>query len=189
MNLTERKKGKELSTISSSRLSEITGIKSYQIRKDFSYFGEFGRRGIGYPLLKLTAALKDILKSNQQWDLVLVGVGHLGTAFLYYKGFSKRGFTIKAVFDNDILKVGKKIGNTRIRHIQEMEEFLKKQKIQIGVITVPFQCAQEVADKMIAGGVRSILNFAPISIKHPPEISIKHIDIAIELEKLVYYLF
>lgn len=186
--MTEEKRGKKVSTISSSRLSEITGIKSYQIRKDLSYFGEFGKRGIGYPVLELTAILKEILKSNQKWDLILVGAGHLGTAFLYYKGFSKRGFTIKAVFDNDVFKIGKKIGNYRIRHIQEIEEFIKKQKIQIGIITVPFQFAQEVADKMIAGGIRSILNFAPISIKHPPEISIKHIDIAIELEKLVYYL-
>lgn len=188
VSLIEESKGKNLSTISSSKLSEITGVKSYQIRKDFSYFGEFGKRGIGYPVLELTAILKEILKSNQKWNLVLVGVGNLGTALLHYKGFSKRGFRIRAVFDNDLVKVGKKVGNIRIRHIQEMEMFLREQKIQIAIIAVPVQFAQEVADKMVAGGVKSILNFAPISIKHPPEISIKHIDIAIELEKLVYYL-
>jgi len=188
VSLIEENKEKDLSIISSSRLSEITGIKSYQIRKDLSYFGEFGKRGIGYPVLELTAILKEILKSNQKWDLILVGVGNLGTALLHYKGFSKRGFRIRAVFDNDLLKVGKRIGNIRIKPIQEMEMYLKEQKIQIAIIAVPVQFAQEIADKIIAGGVRSILNFAPISIKHPPEISIKHIDIAIELEKLVYYL-
>lgn len=187
-SLIEAKREDKLSTISSSRLSDITGINPYQIRKDFSYFGEFGKRGIGYPVFELAAKLKEILKSNQKWDLVLVGAGNLGNAFLCYKGFPKRGFKIKAVFDNDILKVGKKIGNLKIRRIQEMEKYLKEQKIQIGIITVPSQSAQEVADKMIAGGVRSILNFAPISIKHSREISIKHIDIAIELERLVYYL-
>jgi len=128
------------------------------------------------------------LKSNQKWDLILVGVGNLGTAFLNYKGFSKRGFTIKAVFDNDISKVGGKIGDIRVRHIQEIETFLKEQKIQIAIMAVPAQCAQEVADKLFAGGIRSILNFAPVNIKHPRGISIKHIDIAIELEKMVYYL-
>jgi len=128
------------------------------------------------------------LKSNQKWDLVLVGFGNLGTAFLNYKGFSKRGFTIKAVFDNDISKVGKKIGDIRVRHIQEIEAFLKEHKIQIAIMAVPAQCAQEVAEKLFAGGIRSILNFAPVNIKYPKGISIKHIDIAIELEKMVYYL-
>lgn len=187
-SLIEAKRVNEFSTISSSRLSDITGINPHQIRKDLSYFGEFGKRGIGYPVLELFTKLKEILKSNQKWNLVLAGAGNLGTAFLCYKGFLKRGFIIKAVFDNDMAKVGKKIGNIRIRHIQDMEKFLKEQKIRIGIIAVPSQSAQEVADQMIAGGVRSILNFAPISIKHPRKISIKHIDIAIELEKLVYYL-
>ncbi len=178
----------KLATISSSELSDITGISPHQIRKDFSYFGKFGRRGIGYPLLKLTLRLKKILKSNQKWDLILVGVGNLGNAFLRYEGFSKRGFRIKALFDNDRLKVGKIVENITIRHILELENFLKEEHIKIGIITVPSQHAQSIADIMIAGGVKSILNFAPISIKHPPGVSIKHIDLAIELEKLVYYL-
>lgn len=179
----------KLSTISSSKLSEITGINSYQIRKDFSYFGEFGKRGIGYPVSGLAKKLKKIMKSNKKWDIALAGAGNIGTAFLRYKGFSKRGFTIRLVFDNDILKIGTEIDNIKILPIQEMEEHLKKQKIKIGIIAVPAQSAQEVADKMIAGGVRSILNFAPASIRHSQGVSIKHIDIAIELEKLVYYLF
>ena len=178
-----------LSTISSAKLSEITGINSNQIRKDFSYCGTFGKRGVGYPLLELAEQLKEVMRADQKWDVALVGVGNIGTAFLRYKGFSKRGFTIKLVFDNDVSKIGTKIDNIRIQDIQKMEKCLKKQKIKIGIITVPAESAQEVAHKMIDGGVRSILNFAPISIKHPPEVSIKHIDIAIELEKLVYYLF
>lgn len=177
-----------LSTISSSRLSDITGINSYQIRKDLSYFGEFGKRGIGYPVVELAYKLKEILKSNQKWALILAGAGNLGTAFLRYKGFSKRGFEIKAVFDNDILKVGKKIGHLKVQHINQMEKFLKSEKIIIGIIAVPARSAQEVADLMISGGIKSIVNFAPITLKHPKEVMIKNIDIAIELERLVYYL-
>jgi len=187
--LLETRDRNKLSTISSSKLSEITGINSYQIRKDFSYFGEFGKRGIGYPVSELAKKLKKIMKSNKKWDIALAGAGNIGTAFLRYKGFSKRGFTIRLVFDNDILKIGTEIDNIKILPIQEMEEHLKKHKIKIGIIAVPAQSAQEVADKMIAGGVRSILNFAPVSIRHSQGVSIKHIDIAIELEKLVYYLF
>ncbi len=114
----------------------------------------------------------------------------MGTAFLRYEGFSKKNFKIKAVFDNDVAKIGKEIGNISIRPTQEIETFLKEQKIQIAIIAVPAQSAQEVADKLIAGGVRSILNFAPVTIKYPRGIGIliKHIDIAIELEKLIYYL-
>lgn len=178
----------KFSTISSSKLSEITGINSNQIRKDLSYFGKFGKRGIGYPSIKLAEKLKKILKSNKKWDLVLVGVGNLGTAFLRYKGFHKRGFTIKAIFDNDSMKIGKKIDNISIRSAQEIENYLKEQKIQIAIITVPANNAQEVADRLIAGGVKAILNFAPIGIRHPSEVSIKNIDIAIELEKLIFYL-
>lgn len=129
------------------------------------------------------------MRADQKWDVALVGVGNIGTAFLRYKGFSKRGFKIKLVFDNDVLKVGTEIDKIKIRPIQEMEKFLKNQKIKIGIIAVPAEAAQGVADQMISGGVKSILNFAPTSIKHPSGVSIKHIDIAIELEKLVYYLF
>ncbi len=170
-------------------MSEITGINSSQIRKDFSYFGAFGKRGVGYPLFGLTEQLKEVMRAGQKWDVALVGVGNIGTALLRYKGFSKRGFNIKLVFDNDVSKIGTKVDNIKIQDIQKMEKCLKDQKINIGIITVPAESAQEVAYKMIGGGVRSILNFAPINIKHPPEVSIKHIDIAIELEKLVYYLF
>ncbi len=184
----ETKINNPLLTISSSRLSDITGINPYQIRKDLSYFGEFGKRGIGYPVIELAAQLKEILKSNQTWNLVLVGAGNLGTAFLRYRGFARRGFIIKAVFDNDNRKIGQKIGNMRIRHIQEMEKYLKSKKIIMGIITVPARSAQEVADLMISAGIKSILNFAPINLKHPQEIMIQNIDIAIELERLVYYL-
>ncbi len=184
----EENKINKHATISSSTFSDITGISSHQIRKDLSYFGKFGKRGVGYPVFKLVLKLKKILKSNQKWDLILVGVGNLGNAFLRYEGFSKRGFRIKALFDNDKLKVGKIVENITIKHIGELEDFLKGEHVKIGIITVPSPHAQNVADIMIAGGVKSILNFAPISIKHPAGVSIKHIDLAIELEKLVYYL-
>lgn len=129
------------------------------------------------------------MRAGQKWDVALVGVGNIGTAFLRYKGFSKRGFSIKLVFDKDVSKVGTEIDKIKVRPIQEMGKFLKKHNVKIGIIAVPAEAAQEVADQMVAGGIKSILNFAPVSLKHPSEVSIKHIDIAIELEKLVYYLF
>ncbi|MDD4362904.1 MAG: redox-sensing transcriptional repressor Rex [Atribacterota bacterium] len=186
--LIEAEEGNIAENISSSELAKITGITSSQIRKDLSYFGEFGKRGIGYPVLKLIGVLRDILIANKKWDVIMVGAGNIGKAFLRYKGFQKRGFTIKAAFDIDKDKIGKTIDSTKVIHIQHMENFIKENRIKIGIITVPSECAQDVAEKMIAGGIKSILNFAPVSIRHPKNVRVNHIDIAIELEKLVYYL-
>ena len=187
-SLIEAEKREKIEPISSSKISELTGINPNQIRKDLSYFGEFGKRGIGYPVHDLVFTLREILRSSKKWDIIIAGVGNIGKAFIRYKGFQSKGFTITGVFDSDMSKVGRIVGGIKIIHVRSMEVYIRKQNIKIGIITVPARSAQDVADKMIAGGIKSILNFAPIGIKHPEDVIINHIDIAIELERLVYYL-
>ncbi len=185
--MTESENGKK-KTISSSEISELTGISAYQVRKDLAYFGEFGKRGIGYPIHDLLVALKSILGSSEKWDIVLAGAGNLGEALIRYKGFQKRGFVIKGIFDNNRSKIGKKFNGIKVRDIHSMESFLRKKNIKIGIIAVPAESAQEVANHMIAGGINSILNFAPTPLKCPKYVRVNTIDISIELERLVYFL-
>ena len=174
--------------ISSSGIAEMTGINSAQIRKDLAYFGEFGKRGIGYPLIDLSKELKNILGLDKKWSVIIAGAGNLGKALVKYKGFQKRGFIIKGIFDNNPSKIGNKYDHIFIYDIKEIEEFILAEKINIGIIVVPADSAQEVADKMVAGGVKAILNFAPIHITLPPEIKIHNVDLSIEFEGLTYYL-
>jgi len=174
--------------ISSSEITEITGINSAQIRKDLAYFGEFGKRGIGYPLIDLIRELKKILGLDRKWSVIIVGAGNLGKALVKYKGFQKKGFIIKGIFDNNSLKIGKKLDHIFIYDTKEIEKYIQAENINIGILVVPADSAQEVADKMVAGGIKAILNFAPIHIVLPPEIKIHNVDLSIEFEGLTYYL-
>ncbi|TET09153.1 MAG: redox-sensing transcriptional repressor Rex [Candidatus Atribacteria bacterium] len=184
--ITEKEKGLEV--ISSFKIAEMTGINSAQIRKDLAYFGEFGKRGIGYPIIDLEKELKKILGLDKKWSVIIAGAGNLGKALVKYKGFQKRGFIIKGIFDNNPSKIGKKLGHIFIYDIKEVEKFIQAENINIGILVVPADSAQEVADKMIAGGIKAILNFAPIHIVLPPEIKIHNVDLSIEFEGLTYYL-
>ena len=186
--LTETQRGQYMTTISSPEISEITGINPNQIRKDLSYFGEFGKRGIGYPIKELLNQLKGILKSSEKWDVILVGAGKIGKALLRYRGFKKRGFHIKAVFDNKKTKIGQSIDSIKIYDVKDIKNYINKWNIKIGIVTVPAQSAQEVVDIMVAGGIKSILNMAPVCVKHPRDVIVNNIDLSIELERLVYYL-
>ena len=174
--------------ISSSGIAEITGINSAQIRKDLAYFGEFGKRGIGYPLIDLIRELKNILGLDKKWSVIIAGAGNLGKALVKYKGFQKKGFIIKGIFDNNLSKIGNKYDHIFIYDIKEIEEFIQAEKINIGIIVVPADSAQDVADKMATGGVKAILNFAPVHITLPLEIKIHNVDLSIEFEGLTYYL-
>jgi len=184
----ETEKGKELEFISSSKIAEITGINSAQIRKDLAYFGEFGKRGRGYPLINFSRELKKILGLDKKWSVIIAGAGNLGKALVKYKGFQKRGFIIKGIFDNNPSKIGKKLGHIFIYDIKEMEKFIQAENINIGILVVPADSAQEVANKMVVGGIKAILNFAPIHIALPPEIMIHNVDLSVEFEGLTYYL-
>jgi len=184
----EREKGNRLKIIPSFEIAEMTGINSAQIRKDLAYFGEFGKRGLGYPLVDLNRELKKILGLDKEWSIIIAGAGNLGKALVKYKGFQKRGFIIKGIFDNNRSKIGKKLGHIFIYDIKEIEKFILTEKIGIGILAVPADSAQKVADKMVAGGVKAVLNFAPVHIVLPPEIRIHNVDLSIEFEGLTYYL-
>lgn len=184
----ETEKGKDLIIISSFKIAEMTGINSAQIRKDLAYFGEFGKRGIGYPVIDLGKELKKILGLDKKWPVIIAGAGNLGKALVKYKGFQKRGFIIKGIFDNNPSKIGKRLGHIFIYNIKEIKKFIQTENISIGIIVVQADSAQEVANKMVAGGIKAILNFAPVHIVLPPEIKIHNVDLSIEFEGLTYYL-
>jgi len=184
----ETQNEEDLKIISSFKIEEMTGINSAQIRKDLAYFGEFGKRGLGYPLIDLSRELKKILGLDKKWSVIIAGAGNLGKALVKYKGFQKRGFIIKGIFDNNPSKIGKKLGHIFIYNIKEIEKIVQTENISIGIIVVPADSAQEVADKMVAGGIKAILNFAPVHIFLPPEIKIYNVDLSIEFEGLTYYL-
>lgn len=186
--ISETEKEKELKVISSFKIAEMTGINSAQIRKDLAYFGEFGKRGIGYPVIDLGKELKKILGLDKKWPVIIAGAGNLGKALVKYKGFQKRGFIIKGIFDNNSSKIGKRLGHIFIYNIKEIKKFIQTENISIGIIVVQADSAQEVANKMVAGGIKAILNFAPVHIVLPSEIKIHNVDLSIEFEGLTYYL-
>ena len=177
-----------LEIISSFEIAEMTGINSAQIRKDLAYFGEFGKRGRGYPLINFSRELKKILGLDKKWSVIIAGAGNLGKALVNYRGFLKKGFIIKGIFDNNPSKIGKKLGHIFIYDIKEMEKFIQAKNINIGILVVPADSAQEVANKMVVGGIKAILNFAPIHIALPSEIMIHNVDLSVEFEGLTYYL-
>lgn len=178
----------DFEVISSSEMAGITGINSAQIRKDLAYFGEFGKRGVGYSLKNLSKELKNILGLDKKWPIIIVGAGNLGQALINYKGLEKRGFVIEGIFDNSPIKIGKKLRQIIIQDVKGIENFIKKKNIKIAVLTVPAISAQEVADRMVRGGIKAILNFAPIRIILSPEVKIHNVDLSIEFEGLTYYL-
>lgn len=184
----QRLSEKGIQTTSSQELGEIVGISAAQIRKDISQFGEFGKQGTGYSIPFLLDRLKDILKVDRVWDVVVVGMGELGHALARYNGFANRGFVIKMVFDSDPEKVGQKVGGFEILDMSVMAEKLKQNKIKIAMLTVPASSAQEVADQLVKAGVKAILNYAPISLTVPQGVKVQHIDPAIHLQRMTYYL-
>lgn len=173
-------------TTSSSQLGSLLGFTDAQVRKDLAYFGHFGYPGIGYRCDELIAAVKKILGTDQQWPAALVGVGNLGRALLGYKGFQQRGFRIVAAFDADASKVGMEIEGVHVYHLDDLPEVARKNRIRLGVIAVPAPAAQLVADRLVAIGVEGILNFAPVTINVPAQVSKVGVDLAIELEQLSF---
>lgn len=173
---------------SSQELGEMLGISSAQIRKDLSYFGEFGKQGMGYEVPYLRDQLRRILQVDRHWDMVLVGAGDLGHAIVNYAGFKRWGYRVVAVFDNDPAKVGMLMGDLTIRNASELEETIGAGHVRIGIIAVPAPHAQAVAERMIRGGIRAILNYAPINLNLPPEVRVHSIDPVVGLQSMSYYL-
>ena len=175
-------------TISSQELADRFGLNSAQVRKDLAYFGEFGVRGIGYYVSILKGELQKILGLDRQWSVALVGFGHLGSALVRYKGFGRQGFQIAAIFDEDPAKVGGEVDAIPIFDIRDLTRELRGRGIQIGIVAVPAESAQAVADQLVAGGIKAILNFAPARLRVPRDVRLQNVDLSIELETLSFYL-
>lgn len=189
INCLERLGAENNPVTSSEMLGESCQVSPAQIRKDLSYFGEFGVRGVGYDTKKLKSEIKGILGLNHNWPTTVVGVGKLGQALLNFAFFRKHGFRIIAAFDSDENKIGNELSNgVTILPTTNIEKTVKDEKIIIGIITTPADFAQEVADKLVAGGIKGLLNFAPIKVKVPETITLRNVSITSELDNLAYLL-
>ena len=178
--------GKRL--ISSHRLAEREGITSAQVRKDLSYFGSFGRRGLGYNVQHLRDRIRGILGLDRRWRVALIGAGNIGAALLAYRGFARQGFDVVAVFDRDPLRIGQRLGDLAIRDIAELPRVAGELRIEMGVIATPVRAAQEVADLLVAAGVGGILNFAPRKLFVPAHVALRNVDMSVEFESLSFSL-
>jgi len=174
-------------SISSEELAELGGVNAAKVRKDLSYLGSYGTRGVGYDVEFLIFQIKRELGLTHEWHVVIVGAGHLGQALAGYGGFSERGFPIGGVVDIDDAKVGSVIGGVRVRHVDELAKIVQAQEISIGVIATPGSAAQDAADALVAAGITSVLNFAPTIISVPHGISVRKVDLAVELQILSYH--
>ena len=174
--------------VSSDELGEKVGCTGVQIRKDLSFFGEFGETGKGYHVRELNDALSRVLGIDKRWKVALVGAGHLGSALLAYPQFEERGFSIEAVFDNDARKIGRERGKVRVLDVLELPETVRERDIRIGIIAVPAQVAQEIADMLVSSGVRAMLNFTPARVSVPEDVRVRNVDLSRELECLSYFL-
>ena len=175
-------------TTSSQELGERVGISAAQIRKDISQFGEFGKQGTGYSIPFLIDKLREILKVNRMWDIVIVGAGDMGHALSRYQGFTSRGFQVAMIFDNDPSKIGQKVGDCTIEDAAKMGDRIRTARIKMAMLTVPAASAQEVADQLVQAGVKAILNYAPTSINVPENVHVQHIDPSTHLQRMTYYL-
>jgi redox-sensing transcriptional repressor len=174
-------------TASSQALAEAAGVKPTQLRKDLTSFGHFGTRGLGYDVETLRDKIAEVLGSKQLQPVVLVGVGHLGSALLAYKGFERENFEIVAGFDVDIKRKRRKTYSQPILSLDKLDGFVRSRKIRMAIITVPPSTAQEVANRLVVVGVNAILNFAPVVLHVPANVVVNNVNLAIELENLSYF--
>ncbi len=180
---------KEGKTITSSQeLSERLDLSSAQIRKDLSYFGEFGKQGTGYHIEFLQKQLRQILHIDRKWDLAIIGAGDLGRALVNYQGFAAQGFNLVAIFDNAPKKIGMQVGSLTVQHIDELPRVAHEKKIQVMILAIPAGVAQGVANQLVELGIKSILNYAPITLNAPPDVRVYYIDPIVGLQSMMYYL-
>lgn len=168
--------------VSSVQIAEGVGSTPAKVRKDLSYFGDFGKRGVGYDVSDLNKRLKKLLGTDREWKTILIGAGNLGTALATYAGFSKRGYRLEGIFDSSQEKIGQKIGKHSILSMTELTHFIEEEGIEIAIITVPVTAAQSVADLLAETEISGILNFAPMAIKAPKHIVTRNLDLGVELE-------
>lgn len=182
----QRAQGEGTATLSSSQLGALLGFTDAQVRKDLAFFGHFGHPGVGYRCGELAGAIRKILGTDRTWTVAMVGVGNLGRALLGYRGFAPQGFRIVAAFDSNPAKVGLAIDGVPILAIDDLESTIRTEGVTLGVIATPGGAAQQVADRLVNAGVRGVLNFAPVTLSLPPEVSQVGVDLGTELEQLCF---
>ena len=175
-------------TASSDELAHLCGTTPAQVRKDLSFFGSFGKRGLGYPVHALTAHLREILGLGREWKVVIVGAGKIGAALANYRGFFQRGFRVVGIYDNSPDKVGQRWGESVIRDTATLADDVRHEEALIAVVAIPAEDAQALVDSLVAAGIRAILNFAPAKVTVPPHVSLKSVNMAMELEGLSFAL-
>lgn len=173
---------------SSHELGERLGISSAQIRKDLSHFGEFGKQGTGYKVAYLHEQIRQILHVDREWPMAVVGAGDLGRAIVHYRGFVPRGFRVVCVFDNDPARIGEEIAGLTVQPMSKLDEEIAARGVQVAMISVPLEAAQEVADQLVQAGVRALLNYAPINLSVPNGVQVQHIDPVVHLQHMTFYL-
>jgi redox-sensing transcriptional repressor len=177
----------DVTTVSSERLADLCGVNAAKVRKDLSHLGSYGTRGVGYDVGVLLSQISRELGLNQDWSIAIVGLGNLGHALANYRGFGARGFRIVGLFDADRARIGEAVGGVRVAHVDDLPAVAARTPIAIGIIAVPAAVAQQVADRLVDAGVVSILNFAPAVISVPPHVSLRKVDLSIELQILSFY--
>ena len=175
-------------TVSSEVLASRGGTTSAQVRKDLSFFGSFGKRGLGYQVPALKTRLREILGLDRRYRVVVIGAGKIGSALVQYGGFVARGFDIVAIYDNDPAKVGRPWNGLPVRHVRELEEDLARDHADIAAVVTPSDAAQAVADRLVSCGITAILNFAPVQLQVPDAVTVKTVNLVLELEALSYVL-
>ncbi|HJT37731.1 MAG TPA: redox-sensing transcriptional repressor Rex, partial [Actinomycetota bacterium] len=183
VDMTER----GMQTVSSEGLAEAAGVNSAKVRKDLSYLGSYGTRGVGYDVEYLIYQISRELGLTQDWNCVIVGVGNLGRALANYRGFGERGFRVSALVDIDESKIGKPVDSMVVEDFADLERIVKEREISIGIVATTAAAAQDAADRLVSAGVKSILNFAPTVLQVPDDVSLRKVDLSIELQILSFY--
>jgi redox-sensing transcriptional repressor len=173
-------------TISSGQLGEAVGVRDAQVRKDLTPVGHLGQPGVGYPVRELIGAIRRTLGIDRTWAVVVVGVGNLARALLRYRGFQQQGFRIVGLFDADPAKVGQRVDGLEVFAPERMAEVVRATGAELGLLTVPLEAAQAVADALVGAGIRGILNFAPVVLRLPPGVNLVAVDLAVQLEQLAF---
>ncbi|HTR19446.1 MAG TPA: redox-sensing transcriptional repressor Rex [Gemmatimonadales bacterium] len=173
-------------TISSAELARRGGTTSAQVRKDLSFFGSFGKRGLGYPVAALTGRLREILGLKSPHRVILIGAGKVGAALMHYPGFAERGFSVAAIYDRDPRKIGSRWNGLLIRDVRHLERDLRREPTDIAIVVIPATAAQQVAERLVSAGVKAILNFAPVQLVLPDSVAVRNVNMALELETLSY---
>ncbi|HET7789230.1 MAG TPA: redox-sensing transcriptional repressor Rex [Gemmatimonadales bacterium] len=184
----EQSEAQGVKTMSSGELARRGRTTSAQVRKDLSFFGSFGKRGLGYSVPELAARIREILGLKRGYRVIVVGAGRIGGALVQYHGFRERGFEVAAIYDRDARKVGSRWNGLVVRDVQHLAPDLRQEPTDIAIVVTPAESAQEVVDKLVHAGVKAILNFAPVPLEVPPDVAVKTVNMALELETLSYAL-